>query len=119
MPKMTVVKEITFEAAHHLPNTGKCSNLHGHSYKLQVGVEGEVVNGMVMNFADLKEMLYEIHDQFDHANTNDLIKFPSAENMVKFIWDELTVKLARYPGVKELKIIRLWETATSYVEYGD
>lgn len=114
MPKMTVVKEITFEAAHHLRDTGKCSNLHGHSYKLQVGIEGEVKKGMIMNFSDLKEILNKVHEEFDHDYTNRIIEYPSAENMVVYIMNMVKKDL---PSDVQVKFIRLWETATSYVEY--
>ena len=121
---MIIVKEITFEAAHYLKNTGKCSNLHGHSYKLQVEVEGSVSNGMVMNFTELKKVLESVHEEFDHKCTNDLdvsgyaglnmVEYPTAENMTMYMWNRIQDLL---PSGVNLHCIRLWETATSYVEY--
>ena len=51
--KITVVKEFTFDAAHYLPGyNGKCNRPHGHTYRLQVGIEGEPDHstGMVIDF---------------------------------------------------------------------
>ena len=110
----TIVKEITFESAHRLPGVGKCDNLHGHSYKLQVEVTGPIISGMVMNFSDLKRILGVVHDQFDHKYTNDLMDFPSAENMVVFMWSLIKILL---PVTVELTCLRLWEQADSFVEY--
>jgi 6-pyruvoyltetrahydropterin/6-carboxytetrahydropterin synthase len=68
---MEVAKEFTFEASHVLPNhPGKCSNLHGHSWKLQVAVDGSIdkKTGMVMDYAELKEKVQPLIDDLDHAH---------------------------------------------------
>lgn len=62
---ITVVKEFTFDAAHFLPNyDGPCKNMHGHTYKLQVGVVGAERaplndEGFVIDFAELKKIVKE------------------------------------------------------------
>lgn len=131
--KMMVVKQFKFEAAHNLPGyNGKCSNIHGHSYLLEIGVEGFVNSktGMVMDFSRLKEITSrEIVDILDHAFLNDLrdepgelgINFPwempTAENMVDWIVLRL---INRWDGTREggeIIFVRLWETSTSYVEW--
>lgn len=66
-----VGKEFEFEASHVLPHhKGKCSNLHGHSWKLSVMVEQEVdqQTGMVMDYADIKEIVQPIVNELDHAH---------------------------------------------------
>lgn len=72
---MEITKEFTFDSAHQLPgHKGKCSRLHGHTYRLIVAVEGEPVSdrdssddGMVMDFGDLKEIVKEhVVDRLDH-----------------------------------------------------
>lgn len=70
-----VTKEITFDCAHMLSgHRGKCANLHGHTYKVQVAVVGMPKRdegsdyGMVIDFGDLKDVLQScIVDKFDHA----------------------------------------------------
>lgn len=112
---MLVSKEFTFDAAHFLTKYhGKCENLHGHTYKLRVTVEGEVQeDGMVIDFLILKKIVKEkILDKFDHHSLNDFFENPSAEIVAKFIWDELVSELS----VKLFEVI-LWETESSFVTY--
>lgn len=89
---MLVTKEFEFDAAHFLPNYyGKCERMHGHTYKLQVTIEGKVgQNGLVMDFVILKKMVKEkVLDRLDHYLLNDLLEIPSAENVALWIWDQL------------------------------
>jgi len=68
---MEICKEFEFEASHVLPNhKGKCSNLHGHSWKLTVYVKGPVDSetGMVVDYADIKSSIQPIIDELDHAH---------------------------------------------------
>lgn len=113
---ITVTKIFTFDAAHHLPfHKGKCKNLHGHTYKLEVTVGGELdENGLVIDFGDLKKIVSEnIIEKYDHKNLNDFFKHPTAEIMV----GSIALELAKtFPGVKK---VRLWETPTSYAEWTD
>jgi len=110
---MIVVKEFTFESAHYLSGyDGKCSNLHGHTYTLEVAVEGEVKeNGMVIDFKELSDIVKEnILDNLDHVLLNDIIDNPTAENTAKYAWDNLKDKL-------NLKYIKLAESDKSFVVY--
>ncbi|MFA6423569.1 MAG: 6-carboxytetrahydropterin synthase QueD [Patescibacteria group bacterium] len=110
---MLVTKSFYFESAHKLEDyDGKCKNLHGHSYRLEVTIEGKVnENGMVMDFSKLKKIVNEqIIDKLDHSYSNDIIKIPTAENTLIYIWSKLKTKLPLY----ELK---LWETRDSYATY--
>ena len=90
---MKITKIIEFSAAHQLPNEecyGKCSNVHGHTYRLEVTVEGEITNkGWVMNFKDLKKIMMELIDRYDHSFLNDRAEFKNlttAEVMVQYIF---------------------------------
>jgi|TARA_Y100000034_G_scaffold133368_1_gene198643 6-pyruvoyltetrahydropterin/6-carboxytetrahydropterin synthase len=115
--KVSVTKLFEFEACHHLPNyDGACRNLHGHSYKLEVEVKGEVdvESGMVMDFSELKSVVKElVIDEYDHANLNDFFDMPTAENMVVKIFDDLGHAL---DGIDDVVRVRLYETSTSYAE---
>ena len=80
--KTTVTRTFRFEAAHQLPwHEGKCRNLHGHSYRLDVTVAGPVgPNGIVLDFADLRAVVdREVVDRYDHRFLNDLMDNPTAE----------------------------------------
>ena len=103
-----------FEAAHVLPHhPGKCSRLHGHSYRLEVAVEGAVqttgaAQGMVIDFDEIGRIVRErIVEALDHASLNDFMPNPTSENIVVWIWEQLAPAL---PGLAELV---LWETATA------
>jgi 6-pyruvoyltetrahydropterin/6-carboxytetrahydropterin synthase len=115
--KLSVTKRFTFEAAHHLPNyEGKCKNLHGHSYILEVTVSGSIDSnsGMVVDFSKLKKIIQEkIIDKYDHAYINDFLSLPTAENMIKDI-----ISRIGYIGVN-LKKIKLYETEDSWAEWED
>ncbi len=89
---MQVTKEFTFDSAHFLPNYyGKCERMHGHTYRLQVTVEGELgENGLLIDFVVLKRILKkQVLKKLDHQVVNDIIKISSCENVVKWIWDQL------------------------------
>jgi 6-pyruvoyltetrahydropterin/6-carboxytetrahydropterin synthase len=114
--KSTVVyvsKDFAFEAAHKLNNySGKCANLHGHTYKLRVSTKGLIhKNGLALDFVDLKKIVDEkILDRVDHTYLNDLINQPTAENIVVWIWQTLEKYLPLYE-------LSLWETPTCWVTY--
>lgn len=110
---MIITKIFNFESAHKLENyNGKCANLHGHSYTLHVSVLGNVSSdGFVLDFGDIKKIVDEIIiSKLDHNYLNEIIKQPTAENILLWVWSQLKNKLNLY----ELK---LYETATSYVVY--
>ena len=92
-----VTVEQTFAAGHALREyKGKCENVHGHNYRVQVTVEGEQLNriGLLVDFVELKRVVREIIAYLDHQFINDLEPFtrinPSAENMAKYFYDEVS-----------------------------
>jgi 6-pyruvoyltetrahydropterin/6-carboxytetrahydropterin synthase len=112
--------EHTFAAAHALRNyRGKCENVHGHNYRVQVGMEAADLdeNGLLYDFADLKHRLRETSAYLDHQFINELKPFdtinPSAENIAKFIFEEIEKSLDR----ASLAYVRVWETDTSCAIY--
>ena len=112
---MIVRRRFEFEAAHRLPNhSGKCKELHGHSYKLFVKVERAVdeASGMVIDFSDLKTIVAAaVVARLDHVYVNDLIDNPTAERMALWVWTELKPRLS---GLLE---IELQETSNCSVIY--
>lgn len=127
-PRMSISVEFIFEAAHYLPNhDGKCRNLHGHSYKLQVEVSGRVLHdegspkdGMVIDFGPLKDQIKkEVWSQLDHkCINNDLpeIGTPTAENIVFWVFNVIQYRIIPNSAEIVLEAVRLWETATTMVE---
>jgi 6-pyruvoyltetrahydropterin/6-carboxytetrahydropterin synthase len=121
---MRIGKIFTFDAAHYLPKyKGDCHNLHGHTYKLEVEVYGPIVKnnkstieGMVMDFKDLKEMVEEVVlSSLDHTYLNDKFDNPTAELIALKIFAQLDMYFEEEQD-RGISKIRLWETSTSYVE---
>ena len=93
---MEIYKDITFEAAHLLPNLPaghKCSRLHGHSFLVRITLNGptDKETGWVEDFADIKKAFQPIYDELDHNYLNDIsgLENPTSENLAKWIWDKL------------------------------
>ena len=114
---MDVFREFTFEAAHrlpHVPDGHKCGRLHGHSYRVEVHVSGEVEphSGMVLDFADIKAAFAPVHDCLDHRYLNDVdgLDNPTSENVARWLWERLD-------GSLPLARIVVRETCTSGVAY--
>ena len=96
---MQISKTFCFEAAHLLPrHQGKCSRLHGHSYKLRVEVGGPVdkESGFILDYGELKKLVQPIVDRFDHRFLNSFIRYSSAENIAIHVAHELRPSLIGY-----------------------
>jgi 6-pyruvoyltetrahydropterin/6-carboxytetrahydropterin synthase len=118
-----VIIEETFAAGHALRNyKGKCENVHGHNYRCQVTLEGAELDGigLLVDFVELKRVVHTVLDRMDHQWLNDFPPFdvlnPSAENMAKYIYDEVCQGLKTREGVR-LALVRLWETDTASATY--
>jgi 6-pyruvoyltetrahydropterin/6-carboxytetrahydropterin synthase len=110
---MEIFREFTFEAAHRLPNVPvghKCARLHGHSYRVEIHVQGDVdpSTGWLMDFAEIKATFKPIHDQLDHHYLNEVpgLENPTSEVLAKWIWDHLA-------NLLPLSSILVRETCTS------
>jgi 6-pyruvoyltetrahydropterin/6-carboxytetrahydropterin synthase len=122
-----VTVEHTFAAGHSLREyKGKCENVHGHNYRIQVTVEGEKLNriGLLVDFVDLKRAVRQVSEKLDHQFINDVEPFttlnPSAENIAKYFYDEVS-KILNLNGFNEHPVrigqITVWETDTSIAVY--
>ncbi len=111
---MKLTKIFTFDSAHFLPNYhGKCENMHGHTYKMEVTIEGKPNpdDGMILDFKKLKEIVNEkVIENLDHKLLNDIVENPSAEFLAIWVWDQLKNDL-------NLKQIKIYETSDSYITY--
>ncbi len=99
-----------FDSMHLLPGHPKCGVPHGHTYRLEVVAEGPVVNGMVIDFADLKGGMREILKAFDHTDLNRLLEMPSCENICLEILRRLKERLSHRLTV------RVWEGDGKWAE---
>ncbi len=92
--------EHDFASAHRLQIAGhKCESLHGHNWRILVTVKGATLDsrGMLIDFSDLKAIVRDQVDQFDHCYLNDKPPFdkvnPTTENLCKFFSDSISAKL--------------------------
>lgn len=142
---MLITKEIEIDMGHSVTNhKSKCRNIHGHRYKIEVGVDDKVITesgssdeGMVIDFSDLKEiMMEEIDGGYDHGfviwdqdprveafkewmsegQKIVVVDFvPTAENLVKH-WYELIKPRLQERNIR-IKHVKIWETPTSTAIY--
>ena len=113
----------TFAAGHALRNyRGKCENVHGHNYRVQITVEGKELDstGLLVDFLELKRLTDEVVEYLDHQFINDLTPFdvlnPSAENIAKYFHDRVSAGL-KDEAVVRISQVRVWETDTSSAVY--
>ena len=137
---MTVTREMTFDSAHMLSNyVGKCHNLHGHTYKLQVTLKGVVdgETGMVMDFQTLDQYIRSVIDSYDHAiifssekyrkePENELLHWAKKFGMdyvicrnkctAKNIATDICYDIQHLVGEFYKVTCKLWETPNSFAE---
>lgn len=98
------------DCAHFLPGHERCGVLHGHTYKIELIVEGEVEGGMVIDFAHLKRALREVLNTYDHRSWNDVLEYPSVENICLLLMEEIRQKI-QFPFT-----LRVWEGEGKWAE---
>jgi len=138
-----ISKEFSFSMGHRLScHQGLCKNFHGHNYTIVVGLKSETlnINGMVMDFGDLKAIGDHYFKKFDHAmmiHKSDAGKFlklqeqmpflkvlvseyePTAENMAKECYEYFKEELAKYAGNAQMDYISIFETDKSQATYSE
>lgn len=120
---MYEIKVIThFAAAHQLRNFGgKCEQLHGHNWKVEVTLKGEDLNdeGLLIDFQELRDITNSILEKLDHSFLNELPAFkdqnPSSENIAAHIFKELRNRL----NDKHIDITKVtaWESDSACASY--
>ena len=115
--------ETGFSAAHSLRDfPGKCSETHGHNWKVKVDIKCHKLDnfGMVMDFDELTEIVNEVVKKLDHKNLNEIDPFsftnPTSENIARYIYSEVAENLPNYISVKSVQV---WESDTTSVIYSE
>jgi 6-pyruvoyltetrahydropterin/6-carboxytetrahydropterin synthase len=112
---MRITTEFHYDAAHRLPllpDTHKCSRLHGHTYRLLITVEGPVgVDGFVIDFADVKAIADPLITQLDHHYLNDIpgLDNPTVEVQLEWLWERIPL-----PGLTELTLFEGLTNSATY-----
>jgi 6-pyruvoyltetrahydropterin/6-carboxytetrahydropterin synthase len=115
---MDLSRQFSFDAAHrlpHVPAAHPCAGLHGHSYRVTVGVRGPVDAGMgwVIDFADVKAAVQPLLQQLHRRLLNDIdgLANPTSENLALWLWERLR------PTLPLLSEIVISETCTPKCVY--
>ncbi len=113
----------SFSAAHSLKDIGgRCENLHGHNFAVEVCIRSEHLTeqGVVVDFRELKSYLAEILKGLDHRFLNEVVPFtnynPSSEHIARFIHDEMKKKIEK-KKMRALLRVNVWESDTSRASY--
>ncbi len=113
-----------FDAAHFLKNyPGKCAEIHGHRWQVGLQISGKELNeiGILIDFTHIKRYLHEVTETLDHKLINDVEPFhrinPTAENLAKYIYESVNVKLLKdFPELK-IDYIEVCETPQAKAIY--
>jgi len=117
-PLLRITQGFTFEAAHFLPRvpeTHRCRRMHGHSYKVELTLEGPVdpFTGFVADFFDIEQVFAPLLARLDHYCLNEVegLENPTAEHIAVWIWTRVR------PALPQLALVRVYETPLSYADY--
>lgn len=119
---MLISKDFRFDAAHSLPfHDGKCSRLHGHTYKMTVWVRGDLYKdgpkaGMVADYGDISIAVKPVIDEYlDHHHLNETVMTnPTAENLAMWVYEKLE---NRIPGLWAIAISETCTTSAIYAPH--
>lgn len=120
MYKLKIITD--FDAAHQLRGyRGKCENIHGHNWKVEIEVVGEKLNeiGIAIDFKELRQITDEVISRLDHTFLNEISPFeqinPSSENIAQWIYRSLKEKLQDKPV--RLYSVTVWESEHAAATY--
>ncbi len=124
-PVYEVAKEFSFSAAHQIRmHGGKCERLHGHNWRVRVHVRASELDriGMVVDFADLQNLVAEIGARLDHRHVNEVPPFDevntTAELIARFFYAEASRLLAERVGARvRVSKVEVWESEGSLATY--
>ena len=116
--RVRLTRDFTFEAAHRLPNAPeghKCRRLHGHSFRVEITVEGEVdpKTGWFVDYAEIRDIVEPLRLRLDHYYLNEIegLENATSEHLARWIWDRLR------PALPSLVRITVHETCEARCEY--
>ena len=126
MSRLRLTSKVEIDSSHYLRNyDGKCADLHGHRWVVEVTVESVTEDavdsldntGMLLDFGVIKSLINE----YDHKNLNDMPEFedinPTAENLA-IVWAEALAHELLLRGIPAKVVsVKVWETPTNSVEF--
>jgi len=120
--KLTITQD--FSASHQLRNYGgKCENMHGHNFGVEVVVEGDKLDDKVhylVDFKEVKRLTKTVLDKLDHHHINEVPPFteinPSSENLAMFIYNELKESMPENVQLAEVSVSEKDSSKATYWE---
>lgn len=119
--KISVTVREKFDAAHFLRDyKGKCAELHGHTYYIEVTVTGSQLasNGILIDFGALKKIISDVLEELDHKYLNEIEPFktesPTGENLAIYIAQEIEPKLPH--NIRLTKVV-LYEAPDAWITF--
>ena len=119
-----VFTETHFSSAHRLRNyDGACENLHGHNWDVKITVRATELDkiGIAIDFKILKMHIKEVTDRLDHIDLNEIfteeVGNPSAENIAKYIFEEMKERIAKENTSAYMYRVDVWETKGNCASY--
>lgn len=116
--RIRLAKSFSFEAAHFLPSFPeghKCRRMHGHSFRVEVVVEGDLdrAKGYLVDYGDIARAVEPLHAALDHRVLNEVpgLANPTSEMVAVWIWEQLS------PALPLLSEVIVHETCTSRCEF--
>ncbi len=121
MKKYTIGLSHHFDAAHFLRNySGKCQNMHGHTWTVDIEIYGSELDGcgMLLDFSNVKKLLADELDKYDHKIINEAETFckinPTAENLAEEVYKNLKKSM---PDKISLKSVKVWESPRAWAKF--
>lgn len=135
--KVRIGHTFEFCGAHYLPgHKGKCANLHGHTWKVEVVIEESEINkthqrichtlykehthelkdAMIIDFSLFKEKVRNVLQSLDHKELNEVIPFPTAEAIACLIFKILSSLFLAMSKSYIVVKVKVWESSDSYAE---
>lgn len=109
---MRVGRQFHIDSSHVLPGHPKCGVMHGHTYRIEVVLEGrEGDTGMVMDFSEIREKVGSFLEHLDHAHLNEFLEIPTVENLARYVLRGLR------ESIPQVALIRVWEGHGKYAEH--
>ena len=107
--KVRIGRTYTFSAAHSLEGHPKCGRVHGHNYKVEVCVRTRIAHPLNIDFYDIDRHMKAIIRMLDHRDLNEIIEYPTAENICEFIYQRLKPFF-------DIEYVKVWENDRSFAE---
>src|SRR5258708_4943257 len=92
--------EGSFDAATALPGHDRCAVLHGHTYRVELVLCGEESGGILVDFTEIKRILRQILEQYDHRDLSKVFDYPSCEAICAKIAEEASRQIPQFESVK-------------------